>query len=106
MNYPSIQFVDGPSATATLRYDFHQSTASLRTLPLGGGGLDLGAPSYSGEPGGVGSVYGYRSLRLTQRIIGSKAQALARMSALAKELLRDENWLRVQTDAQRTAVYF
>lgn len=106
MSNPVLQFVDGPSSTATVRYDFNSQTATCRTLPLGGDGLDLGNPSYDGEPGGVGARYGYRPLRLTQRIIASKAVALARMSVLAKELLREGNWLRVQVDPTLGAVYF
>lgn len=106
MTFPLAQFVDGPSATAALRYDFTMQTASLRTLVVGGDGLDLGAPPFDGEPGGVGGRYGYRAMRFTQRVIGSKTDALARMNTLARELLRSDNWLRVQLDPTRTPVYF
>lgn len=106
MSYPVLQFVNSPASTATVRYDFNMSTAGLRTLPLGGDGLDFGVPSFSGEPEGVGGYYGYRQMRFTQRIIGSKASALGRMSLLAREMLRSTNWLRYQHDAGRSAVYF
>lgn len=106
MPYPLLQFVSAPESTATVRYDFNFSSASLRTLPLGGGDLDLGVPTYSGDPESVGAEYGYRQMQFTQRIIAAKETALARMSVLAKELLRSTNWLKYQHDSARSPVYF
>lgn len=106
MAYPSLQFVDSVSSSAALRYDFNTSTATFQTKLLGGGDLDLGVPTFTGEPGGVGAYYGYRQMRFVQRIIGTKATAIAKMSALAKELFRANNWLRYQHDAGRAPVFF
>lgn len=105
MATPIVQFVDGPSTTAALRYDFSVSNPTLKCYPLHEG-IDLGTPSFTGEPEGVGAFYGYRSLRFTQRIIGTRAAALARMSLLAKEMLRKDNWLRFQWDSSATPVFF
>jgi hypothetical protein len=106
MANPIVQFVDSPSTTATVRYDFNVTSPTLRCFPLHEG-IDLGTPSFTGEPEGVGAIYGYRAMRLTQRIIGTRAVALARMSLLAKELLRTpNNWLRFQWDASATPVFF
>lgn len=102
----TLQFVDGPSATATLRYDFNVKNASFYAHPLASGGLDLGAPEWSGEPEGVGGVYGYRQMRFTQRVEGTKAVAMARMSALAKEMQRPLNWLKVQFAGSLAPVYY
>lgn len=106
-DFPSIQFVSAPSQAATLRYDFNDRDATgRRAHPLGADGLDLGVPSFSGEPEGVGFDYGYRRMHLTQRIEGSRQLALAKMSLLARELLRPTNWLRVQWAAGSTPFYF
>src|SRR4051794_2770990 len=105
MASPIIQFVDSPSTTAALRYDFNVSNPTLKCFPLHEG-VDLGAPSFTGEPEGVGGFYGHRQMRITQRIIGTRAVALARMSLLAKEILRPQNWLRFQFDASASPVFF
>lgn len=105
-DYPSLQFVSAPSSTAVLRYDFNADDSGARCSVLGAGDLDLGTPSFSGEPEGVGADYGYRSMRFVQRIQGSKAVALSRQSALARELLRPTNWLRFQWNPLLQPVYF
>jgi hypothetical protein len=105
MASPIVQFVDSPSTTATLRYDFNVSTPTLKCYPLQEG-IDLGTPSFTGEPEGVGGFYGYRSMQFRQRIVGTRAVALARMSLLAKEMLRAQNWLRFQWDISASPVFF
>jgi len=106
MAYPLLQFVSAAASSATLRYDFNTKNASYRTHPLGADGLDLGVPRFTGDPDSVGAEYGDRQMRFTQRVEGTKAQAMDRMSALARELLRADNWLKVQLDATTPAVYF
>lgn len=106
MAYPLIQFVSDASTSATLRYDFHAKNASYETRPLGGDGLDLGTPSFTGDPDSAGAEYGYRRLSLTQRIVGTKTEAMSRMTTLARELLRAQNWLKVQVDATAPVRYF
>ena len=105
MANPIVQFVDSPSPT-TVRYDFNATTPTLRCLPLGADAINFGVASFTGEPEGVGGVYGYRQIQFTQRIIGSRAVALARMSLLAKEIFRATNWLKFQWDPSAAPVYF
>jgi len=106
MASPIVQFVDSPSTSAALRYDFNVKTPTLWCFPLTANAIDFGVPSFTGEPEGVGGFYGYRSLRFTQRIIGTRAVALARMSLLAREMFRAQNWLRFQWDPSASPVFF
>lgn len=102
----TAQFVDGPSTTATLRYDFFVNAPSCHAHLLNEGGLSLGSPAWSGEPQGVGGRYDYRRIQFIQRVEGTKVVALARLSALAKELQRDTNWLKIQFAGSLTAFYY
>jgi hypothetical protein len=106
MAYPLLQVVSAPDPAATLRYDFNIKTATYHAHLLAAGGFDLGVPEWTGDPQGVGGSFNYRPMRFTQRIEGTRTVALARLSALAKVLLRDENWLKVQWSADVSAVYF
>lgn len=102
----TLQFVDQPSTSATVRYDFNSTAGAAQCYPLQGAGLDLGVPTFDGQPGGVGGYYGYRQQAFTQRVNGSRAVALAKISALSKELLRPTNWLRLQWASDVSPVYF
>lgn len=106
MANPIVQFVDSISTTAALRYDFAQTGPNFRTLALGADAIDFGVATFDGEPEGVGGRYGYRQIQFTQRIMGTRAVALARMSALSKELLRATNYLRFQWDPSASPVFF
>lgn len=103
--YPLFQLTSGPSTSATVRYDFNNQ-ANPRAYPLSEG-LDLGVPEFVGDPESAGVSYGYRDMQLVQRIRGgSKTEAMSRMSILARELLRADNWLRVQMTPATESVWF
>lgn len=104
MTYPLVKFVDGPSAGATVRLDLNDTTASA---PRGvESDFDLGVPTLEGDPDAVGQVFGFRSPRFTVQVKGSKANALAFVSALSKELLRRTNWVMFQLNATTSPVWF
>jgi hypothetical protein len=95
-----------PLDHATLRYDFNVQTPTLRCFPLGADAIDFGVPSFTGEPEGVGGFYGYRSLRFTQRIIGTRAVALARMSTAGQGTVPGDELAAVPVGPSMTPVFF
>lgn len=105
--YPRAQFVSGPSPDATVLYDFNDDTTytGVRTWVLEDG-WSIGVPSLEGFLDGVGAEYGPRTLTFTQAVDGSKAHALAKHSALARQILRDGNWLLFQLSAATNPVWF
>lgn len=104
MSYPQFRFVDAPSTSATLRLDLNDAGATA------GRGVeedfDLGAPTLEGDPDAVGQTFGFRTLSIPVQITGTKANALAFVSALSREVLRRTNWLRFQLDASSSPVFF
>lgn len=103
--YPQIKFMASPSATAAVRYDSNIPITSGSASVLHEG-FDLGAPALEGDPDGIGVEYGLRTIHFTQRIEGTQPNALAKQSALARELLRQDNWLMVKIAADRDPVWF
>lgn len=111
--YPMFRFVSGPKASAEVRHDFSAST----TVTIGGTthrvrtkvleeGWSIGAPTLEGDVDGVGVEYGERTLTVTQCIAGPKAAALQAQSRLAREILRDRNWLMFQLAEGTQPVWF
>lgn len=103
-DYPIVMFMSAPDVAATVRFDCNvrSSTDRVHVLP----DFDPGVPQLEGEPDGVSVEYGLRTLSFTLRIEGPKATALATQSALARELLRTENWLYVQLSDDVAPVWF
>jgi hypothetical protein len=99
--FPMLRFVAAPEPAAAVRLDLQAAPGYVAV-----DGFTIGAPTLEGEPDGVGVEYGFRTLGLTQVVKGTKAQALAMMSTLAKELLRRENWLLFQLSASSLPVWF
>jgi hypothetical protein len=90
-SWPLVQFVDGPSPDANVRYDFNDASAAAgRTV---GREFTLGVPTLEGEPDAVGQSWGFRSPSFPQMITGPKAAALESLGALSRELLRPTNWV-------------
>lgn len=96
-NYPLVKFVDSPAVGATVRLDLNDGSATApRRVEAD---IDFGVTAIEGEPDAVGQAFGFRSPRLTVQVKGTKANALAFVSALSKEMLRQTNWLMFQLDA-------
>jgi hypothetical protein len=99
--YPLVRFMDSPSTSGTVLYDLQ--TAPAKVLA---DGFDIGVPTLSGSPDGIGRQWGYRRLTLRQVINGNKATAVPFVAALAKQLLKRRNWLMLQTSALAKPVWF
>lgn len=91
--WPLVRVVGAPDPGAGIRYDFNDKDADAERRVAN---LSLGAPTFDGDPRSLGAVYGYRAPVVTQRIKGSKLDALAAQGQLWRELLRSGNWLMVQ----------
>lgn len=102
-SWPLVKFVDAPSTSATVRFDCNdrQATAS-RTVAE----FDPGVPTLEGEPGARGQQWGFRSPSLLVRIKGTKAAALAALSALSREQLRRTNWVLFQLSKDTQPLWF
>lgn len=101
--WPLVKFVDSPSTTATVRYDCNDQAATpVKKVTE----FDPGVPTLEGEPDAVGQQWGFRSPRIVHTIKGTKAQAMAALSAVSKEQLRRTNWLLFQPSAATSPVWF
>jgi hypothetical protein len=100
--WPLVKFVDSPSATATVRFDCNDLQA---TAPRQAVEFDPGVPTLEGDPDAVGQRWGFRSPSLTVRVKGTKANALATLSALSKEQLRRTNWVLFQLSADTQPLF-
>lgn len=100
--YPLIKFVDSPDVDATVRLDLNDEDAWPAADDF-----DLGSPALLGDPDGVGSLYGNRTLKFTWVIKGPKPAALRRQSALAREVMREGgSWLLFQLTSTAQPVWF
>jgi hypothetical protein len=101
--WPLVKFVDSPSTSATVRFDCNDlnATASRRVVDF-----DPGVPTLEGDPDAVGQQWGFRSPSVTVRVKGTKAVALAALSALSKEQLRRTNWVLFQLSADTSPRWF
>ncbi|MDP9820378.1 hypothetical protein [Nocardioides massiliensis] len=96
MTWPRFQFTAGPSADAEVRLDLNAEGIELADSRVLVDGFGFGMPELDGEPGARGRAWGVRTQSLPWKVTGSKAAALALLGLLARELTRQENWLRVQ----------
>lgn len=103
MSYPLVQLVSAPSTTATIRLDLNPGKP---TMWVRHEGFSLGAPTLLGDPDAVNVQYGNRTLQIPVSVQGTKAVAMAKQSAIARELLRSNGWIRYQQDATRESVWF
>lgn len=99
--WPLVKFVDSPSTSATVRFDCND-----RQLGRTVASFDPGVPTLEGDPNAVGQTWGFRAPSIAQRIKGTKAVALAALSALAREQLRHTNWVMFQLDNATSPVWF
>lgn len=102
MSWPRIRFVDEPSTGAAVRLDLSNDGVAW----VGAEEFKFGVPTFEGGPDAVGVEYGYRQLSFTVHLQGSKATALASLSALAKEVQRADNWLLFQLQSTSVPVWF
>lgn len=98
-----IAFVDSPATGATVRLDLSNPAGGVYQAR---GGLDIGAPDLLGGSESVGSEYGLREITVTVHLVASKAVALTAQAAVARELLRERNYLKVIPDGAVTPVWF
>jgi hypothetical protein len=106
-SYPLVKYVDSPATTATVRYDFNDQTPNLATSPAKKvTEFDPGVPTLEGDPDAVGQTWGFRSPSITHTIRGTKAQAMAALSAVSREQLRRTNWVLFQAAAGVQPVWF
>lgn len=103
MTYPQVKFVDSPAVAATVRLDLSDGTATASRRVEAD--FDLGVPTLEGDPDAVGQVFGFRSPRFTVQVKGTKANALAFVSALSKEMLRRTNWVMFKLNAATSPVW-
>jgi hypothetical protein len=98
VSYPLGRLVAAPDPAAAILYDFNDRDADAERW-IEAQGFTLGVPTLEGDPDAVGVTYGYRQPGLSHKIKGSKQDALAALSALSRQLLRQSTgWLMVQLD--------
>jgi hypothetical protein len=102
-SFPLVKYVDSPATTATVRYDFNDQTGTPAKKVTE---FDPGVPTLEGDPDAVGQQWGFRTPSITHTIRGTKAQAMAALSAVSKEQLRRTNWVLFQPSAATQPVWF
>lgn len=102
-SFPLVKYVDSPSTTATVRYDFNDQAATPSKKVTE---FDPGVPTLEGDPDAVGQQWGFRTPSITHTIRGTKAQAMAALAAVSREQLRRTNWLLFQPSAAQQPVWF
>lgn len=100
--YPMVQLVSSSEDAAVVRFDCN---AEGRTWPEHDG-FTIGAPSIIGDPGAVGVEFGYRTVTFNLVISDGEAGARRVQSELARELLRNDNWLRFQFSPASPSQWF
>lgn len=102
-SWPLVKYVDSPAVGAVVRYDFNDQagTPSKKVTEF-----DPGVPTLEGDPDAVGQQWGFRSPQIVHTIKGTKAQAMAALSAVSKEQLRRTNWVLFQPSAATQPVWF
>lgn len=103
--WPSMRFCDAPSRNAETRFDLNANGIGY-SATLMKDGFALGMPVLSGEPGGRGRVWSGRSLSLPLEVVGAKSDVRRRLERVARELMRAENWLEWQLDADSAPRWF
>lgn len=100
MTWPRFQFTTGPSDDAAVRLDLNAEGIQMADSRVLVDGFGLGMPELDGEPGARGRAWGPRTAALPWKVTGSKQAAIAVLGLLARELAREENWLRTQLSPQ------
>lgn len=103
--YPIIRLVDSPFRPPTSRVlmDFNIDD----TFPLQDG-WSLGAPALSGGSGvvgAIGTIFGPRTVSITQRFKGLKEQVIARMHQMHTAVLRGSGYIMFQLSEEEFPVF-
>ena len=109
MRFPRFAFVEGPSLSAAVRLELTDSEVFPGVDPgVTAEGFALGAPSLSGDVGGAGREWEFRAgLTVSLTVTDQNRTSMLRLqSAVAREVLREENWLLVQTEPHRAPVFY
>lgn len=104
--WPRVRFVDAPEVSAGVRFDFHDRLTETTRTSLLADDWSLGVPVLQGEADAESVQYGPRTLRFTLVVEGPKLAALAKQSAVAREMLRRDNWLLFQLNEDTEPVWF
>lgn len=102
-SYPLVKFVDSPATSAVVRYDCNDQVGTPAKKVTD---FDPGVPTLEGDPDAVGQQWGFRSPQIVHTIKGTKAQAMAALSAVSKEQLRRTNWVMYQLSAATSPRWF
>lgn len=91
--YPLLRLVSEASPMASERFDFNDGDSWTVA------GIDFGSPPVLGAPDSVNSEYDYRQVSFRVNMVGSENEVYARCEQLARELMRDTNYLMFQLSA-------
>lgn len=104
--WPRVRFVDAPDVTANVRFDFHDRLTGTARTSLLADDYSIGAPALEGDPDAEAVQYGARTLRFTLVVEGPRSAARAKQAAVAREMLRRDNWIQFQLDDDTEPVWF
>lgn len=104
MTYPEVQLVAAPTASAATLFNFNDGEATV--YRQADDDFDFGVPELLGDPGAVDPMYGPRQIEFTFSLRGTKPQAAALLSSLARELLGGPGWLRYRQTATSDILFF
>lgn len=93
MTFPRVAFTATPDLSAEVLYPFQ---LNVDERYVGNAEFDLGAPTWSGVPGGTGGRDGYRTVRFNHFISARTDPATEALSALGRLLMADDGWLLIQ----------
>ncbi|WP_232676669.1 hypothetical protein [Nocardioides sp. R-C-SC26] len=104
--FPQIRFCEAPERGAATRLNLGRAGISWNGGTKVLRGARLGMPSLSGEAGSRSRYWTERTLELPLRVLGSKADAINALGLVARELVRESNWLEVWLDEQTGPRWF
>lgn len=107
MTYPLVRFVASPDTDSEVLFDFNTGDdwSDVETW-VDKEGVSLGAPSLVGDPDSYGSGYTLRELDFTLYITGTFTDASQVWSALARQMRKRTNWLRIDFSEFAKPVWF
>lgn len=106
MTFPDIKLVDAPTSSATVLFDFNDTTATPSREVLADN-FSIGTPELIGDVDAVDPLYGERVVSFTCRLTGTKPQIAAAHSTLARRLLANgQGWLQVRITPTSRLLFF
>lgn len=106
MTFPDIKLVDAPTSTATVLFDFNDTTATPAREVLAEN-FSIGVPELIGDVDAIDPLYTERVVTFTCRMTGTKAQVVGAQSTLARRLLANgQGWLQVRMTSTSRLLFF